>query len=607
MKLRGFLFLLGGLLVAINIVSAAWGILEYRVAVVRDASRGFNNLTAALAEQTARSLESVGLVVHGAAREISENRDGNLAARKRRFEDRTSGIPQIRSLFQLDRAGRVVVSNFPGSIPGTDFSDRAYFTKFRDGLVKGRYVSEPFLGRLTNKWAFAVTEPLTDAGGNFTGVVGAIIDIEYVNRLYRSLDFGTDESVALVTRDGVLITRVPPREEWFGKHVAAEGSPLAELIRGGRFSGWVSGPIDGGARMLASMAPVPGSSLIVGAGASEDAVLAPWRAEAGRVAAQTLFVSVAVLGLVWFAARALARREQADQRAREGKRLAQAEQERLEKRLHQAEKLEAVGRLAGGIAHDFNGILGGILGYGGILLETLARGSRERYYVSNLVMAANRGRDLVAQILTYSRAEKVPRIPIEFDAVVREALDVVRALLPERMTLQVAIAADPLVVVADSTQLHQVVMNLCTNAIQAMGETGELRLSLQAVDLERETSFTQATLPAGAYAKLAVTDTGVGMDEATLARIFEPFFTTKEVGKGTGLGLCMVYGIVAATGGATHVDSEPGRGSRFEVYLPRLALDRLDVGAGKAGQPAHVDDVHAPVGDPHDPARLERA
>ena len=248
---------------------------------------------------------------------------------------------------------------------------------------------------------------------------------------------------------------------------------------------------------------------------------------------------------------------------------AEAERARLEQRLRQAEKMEAVGRLAGGIAHDFNNILGGILGYAEMLAENAPPGSPLKRYADNVLTGANRASGLVEQILSYSRSQRGKRVPVDLGTIVAEALELVRGSLAPA----IALAADlstPLYVVGDQTQLHQVTMNLCTNAVHAMAEGGSLRVSLEPVDVAAERALAHSTLRAGAYARLTVEDTGSGIDQATLERVFEPFFTTKEVGKGTGLGLSLVYGIVTDSGGAIDVTSAPGRGSRFAIYLPRV-------------------------------------
>jgi PAS domain S-box-containing protein len=249
---------------------------------------------------------------------------------------------------------------------------------------------------------------------------------------------------------------------------------------------------------------------------------------------------------------------------------ADAERARLEQRLRQAEKMEAVGRLAGGIAHDFNNILGGILGYAEMLVEGAEPGSPQKRYAQNVLTAANRAGALVEQILWYSRSQRGKRVPVEMDRIVGETLDLVRGSLAAGIRLETRLPAEPLFVVGDPTQLHQIMMNLCTNAMHAMGDKGTLRVTLDAEEVTEERVFTHTTLHAGPYARLVVEDTGMGMDPATMARLFEPFFTTKEVGKGTGLGLSLVYGIVTDSSGAIDVQSRPGQGSRFIIYLPRV-------------------------------------
>ncbi|MBV8032736.1 MAG: response regulator, partial [Betaproteobacteria bacterium] len=255
-----------------------------------------------------------------------------------------------------------------------------------------------------------------------------------------------------------------------------------------------------------------------------------------------------------------------------------------ENRLRQAAKMEAVGRLAGGIAHDFNNILGGILGYAEMLVESAPAGGAEQRYAKNVLAAAERASALVEQILTYSRSQRGKRIPVDLGGVVAETLELVRGSLAHGIALDSRLPERSLYVMADPTQVHQIVMNLCTNACHAMGDGGTLRVALESVDIAEERLFSHMALPRGRYARLQVEDTGRGMDAATLGRLFEPFFTTKEVGKGTGLGLSLVYGIVMDSGGAIDVESHVGQGSRFAVYLPRV--DAPAPAGGEATGPA---------------------
>jgi signal transduction histidine kinase len=247
------------------------------------------------------------------------------------------------------------------------------------------------------------------------------------------------------------------------------------------------------------------------------------------------------------------------------------ERARLEQRLHQAEKMEAIGRLAGGIAHDFNNVLLGILGYGEMLFEETPAASPLKRYAQNVLNAANRGRGLVEQILTYSRSQRSEPAPVDLAGVIAETLELVRGLLSADVHLEASVPDSPVMVKGDATHLHQVVMNLCTNAIQAMSEGGTLRVALDVVDIAALRVLRHGMLGPGRHACLVVEDSGRGMDEATLSRIFEPFFTTKEAGRGTGLGLSIVYTIVTDMGGSIEVKSAARQGTRFAMYLPLLA------------------------------------
>ena len=249
---------------------------------------------------------------------------------------------------------------------------------------------------------------------------------------------------------------------------------------------------------------------------------------------------------------------------------AQTERERLEQRLRQAEKMEAVGRLAGGIAHDFNNVLGGIFAYGEMLYEETSADSPLKRYAQNVLTAATRGRELVEQILGYSRSQRGKRAPVDVVHVVHETLELVRGSLPGNIRLEASAPETPLVVMKDATRLHQVVMNLCSNAIQAMSTGGTLRVTVDTARIDAERDLSHGALAPGRYVRLSVEDSGSGMDEATLSHMFEPFFTTKEMGQGTGLGLALVYAIVTDSGGVIDVTSVSQQGTTFTIYLTQL-------------------------------------
>ncbi len=252
------------------------------------------------------------------------------------------------------------------------------------------------------------------------------------------------------------------------------------------------------------------------------------------------------------------------------RRLAEQESERLEAQFRQAQKMEAIGTLAGGIAHDFNNILGIISGFAEISLSETSRTTPLGQNLEQILKAAFRARHLVQQILSFGRKSQTERIPLNASPIIIEALSMLRASLPTTIEICTDIEAT-CEVQADPTQIYQVLINLCTNAAHAMKEDGGiLRISLGKVDYDASTPHPD--LSAGPYIKLSVSDTGKGMTPEVVSRIFDPFFTTKGPDEGTGLGLSVVYGIARSHQGAITVDSESGRGSTFNVFLPRIEI-----------------------------------
>jgi PAS domain S-box-containing protein len=246
-------------------------------------------------------------------------------------------------------------------------------------------------------------------------------------------------------------------------------------------------------------------------------------------------------------------------------------QKHAEAQLRQAQKMEALGTLTGGIAHDFNNILGAMIGFTELAQDRALKGSRQEQHLQRILEAGLRGRELVKQMLTFCRKTEQKKELLQLSGIVKESMKLLAASIPSTVTIGVKVDSESGLVLADPTQMQQVLMNLCTNAAHAMREKGgTLNVELSAVSVPPPDGNLHAIAP-GLYMKLAVRDTGAGISPDIMGKLFDPFFTTKKLGEGTGLGLSVVDGIVKQHGGYITVESKPGKGSTFTVYLPRAA------------------------------------
>lgn len=527
-------------------LSTLFDTLRDRDATLVMAERQNDNIAGALAEQAARSLQATDLILQQAEllNPSATPEPSGVSATSDLLRRHTSGVPQVRNLFLFDAGRHLFLSSAPAGAVRPDFSDRSYYTVQRDQPDHGLFVSEPFVSRVTGEPTFVLSRRLP--GSSFQGIVGASVDVGFVRRLYQAIDLGAGSTIELLRADGTIL--VNREDAALASGISPWLGPLRELGSSVAVHMRFVQPRLGMARV--SLRRVPGYPAVVAIARSEHAILDAWRAKAWKNVARTFVITMLAGVLLIAFLRQLERHE------------------RVTAQLHQSQKLEALGTLAGGIAHDFNNVLGAMLGYGELALQHTAAGAPQRRYIDNIIVAANRARELVARILAFSRPGLGDARPVSLQKVLREVHSMTCAALPPGVSVELSVPERTLVAEGNAAQLHQMLANLLTNAVQAVAGGGTVFVSAAALDVREALDCTVGRLLRGRYARIDIVDSGAGMSAAEVERIFDPFFTTKPLGTGTGLGLSLVHGIVLDHSAALEVKSQPGHGSTFTVYLP---------------------------------------
>jgi signal transduction histidine kinase/ActR/RegA family two-component response regulator len=697
----------GAALIAAITASAAYDGWRLHEQVMSASERELGNLSNALAEQAARNLQAVDVLLRDTASwyETSGRASGPAAVRQS-LASRVVGVSQVSVLTIIDAEGMQRYRSRETGEPLASVADRPYFTVQRQTPDAGMYINEPVVTRSERQASLVVSRRLSGPGGEFDGVVSATVTLQQLQQMYSAIHLGEGSALLLTTQNGQLIVRQPPADG-----VETQRFPDLVALKGGNLVDHSVSPIDGRLKLIAVVG-VGSRPLMLAITRDQQEALEPWYDEMQSAAVRTAVLSLLVVLTIAVILRQLRRLERGEQalrqseqryamaldaadeghgewnvksgavfaserwrllhrvddgqvdtaaavkravpihpddraavraaiaehlagrspaieieyRVRSGagddddetawrwihargrcvfdaqgtaqqlfcaasditaRKSAEAERGRLEARLQQTERLEALGTLAGGIAHDFNNVLGAILGFGEMAQLQTEAASPVRRNIEQVLQAGARARLLVRQILDFSRRGVAEQAPVHVQAVIDEVVTMLAPTLPAGLPLQTRLEAGNAAVLGDATQLYQVVMNLCTNAVYAIGERGLLEIAARRADVAEGRSLLQGDLQAGAYVCIEVADSGSGIPPDVKARMFDPFYTTRRGAGGTGLGLSVVHGIVGDMGGAIDVADREGGGTSITIWLPV---------AGDADPPLPAIDADWPQG-----------
>jgi two-component system NtrC family sensor kinase len=503
-----------------------------------------------------RSLSEIAEIIRGIPDEGIRSRE---AALHQRLKQLTASLPQVKSAWIFDAKGRALANSLVSPPPDIDFSDRDYFKSHVADDV-GTHIGDALTPRPPYQGAafFGVSRRRPSEDGHFAGVIQASVLPEYFENFYARIGHDSGSFFALGLTDGMVLARFPAADRELrldgngpiGRKMAA--NPKAGLIT-------VTSPADGLERRLGyhRLAEYP---IYVAAGLETSAIRARWLS----TMSQHLIFGLPATALL-FLFLALALRRTQNLHAEAAKRL------EAEEALKHGQRLEALGQLTGGVAHDFNNLLTVIRASVDLLRRPHLTEERRQRYIEAISDTVNRAAKLTAQLLAFARRQTLKPELFDVGENVQTLSEIIRTLTGASIEIVTRVPGGPCLINADAGQFETALINMAVNARDAMGGDGRLTIAVRGV----------AEIPGPAphpkrrdgYVAVSVEDTGSGIPQDQLGRIFEPFFTTKEVGQGTGLGLSQVFGFTKQSGGEVTVDTLPGKGSTFTLYLPRVASD----------------------------------
>jgi signal transduction histidine kinase len=585
----------GAAAIAIILLATTLLVVAVRGWEIRDAERELTTLDVSLAEQTARALQSVDLILESLVEQLQAEQVATASDYERRgdhatyelLRSKTAGVPQLDAMSLIAADGHLINFSRFFPIPAVNVADRDYFAALRDDPQAGSFLSAPVENRGTGTWTIYLARRVSSPDGGFVGLVLGAINLAYFENLYEALKLTEGSAIRLWRTDGRLLAQHPSTTD-VGKEYPLRQARQA-LVDGRPFIAATSE--DSPERLVAAKA-VRGYPVIISISRAMTEVLADWRRQAVSVSVAGVICITAVMLFIWALIRQFGAYE-ALARVRRQRKEAVRGRERAEAQINQLQKMEALGQLTGGIAHDFNNLLTVILGNADNLRRRLPQQDRELHgLVDAMIRNGERGAQLTHRLLAFSRRQPLAPEPLDPNELVAGMSDLLRHTLGETIIIETALAADAWWILADANQLENALLNLAVNARDAMPDGGRLTIETANATIDAADAARHDDVTAGPYTVIAVSDTGTGMTQQTLAKVFEPFFTTKEVGRGTGLGLSQVYGFVKQSGGHVMIHSVVGRGTTVRLYLPRVVGEATPDAASRAAAAApHVTSV----------------
>jgi signal transduction histidine kinase len=566
------LLLIGALALTAILAGTAQYIQILRDKEIDGAKRELVTLNLSLAEQTARALQSVDLVLTSV---IDRMKTEEIATpedfiRLRSDQDtydllkaKASVVPQIDAVTLIGADGQLVNFSRFYPPPAINVAERDYFLALKDRNTDEPFLSQPVENRGSGAWTVYLARRVSAPDGRFLGLALGAIDLDYFQRLYRGLRVGdATSSISLWRRDGILLARHPA--------LPGVGKPLGQRLFLDVLSKAESGVflapdgLDAGTRVVATRA-VQTYPVVVNVTRTLVDVLAGWRSQVATIVVAGLVGALAVLLALWALARQFWAYEATAQAMAETRQAVEG-REQAEQALRQAQKMEAIGQLTGGVAHDFNNLLQAI-GVNLHIIESRSQDDRVVGSVRMALQAVERGATLTQHLLAFSRRQQLRPVIVDVDALTARVAALLERTLGGSVRVERWSAPGLWSAMIDANQLEMALLNLAINGRDAMPGGGTLTI---AATNRSVGDLPVAGLPPGDYVAIAMRDTGTGMTPEVADRAFEPFFTTKEVGRGTGLGLSMVHGLATQSGGGVAIDSQPGVGTTVTLFLPRV-------------------------------------